>query len=147
MRHFLNNPGLAAILSAIVALGTVFLAPAWAEGFYKQSYATIPSTTFTLLGFLIAAVTILLTIRDRPFLQALQQQRPELWKQIVNEFFVTSYLIAVFGLIAMLFGWQLPSNEYFVYKQVFLFSYLALLYLTIVQMAKTIYVLHTLAKL
>lgn len=146
MRSLLNRPSLAAIISAAIALVVVLVAPLWAEGFYKQSYAGLPGTAFTLLGFLVAAVTILLTIRDRPFLLALQAQRPILWKQVVNEFFVTSYLIAIFGLVIIIFGWQLPDDTFPIWKRLFLFSYLALFNLSVLQMAKTIFVLHSLAK-
>ncbi|WP_135230484.1 hypothetical protein [Deinococcus fonticola] len=146
MRSLLNRPEPTAVVAGVVALLSVLVAPVWAEGFYKQSYAGVPGTAFTLLGFLVAAVTILLTIRDRPFLQALQAQRPELWKQVINEFFLTSYLIAAFGLVVMVFGWQYPAELALGWKRLFLFSYIALFALSALQMAKTIYVLHAIAK-
>lgn len=146
MRSLLNRPDLAAIISAAVALAVTWAAPLWVEGFYRQSYSGLPGMAFTLLGFLVAAVTILLTIRDRPFLQALQSQRPELWKKLINEFFVTTYLFAIFGLVTILFGWQIPSDEYTVWKRIFLFSYFSLFTLSALQMAKTIFVLHSVAK-
>lgn len=147
MKSLLNRPGLAALMAAVTALAVVLAAPIWAEGFYKQSFTNLPGTAFTLLGFLVAAVTILLTIRDRPFLKALQTQRPELWRQVINEFFVTSYLIAVFGLVTISLGWQFPADLYPYWRRVFLFSYMALFNLSAIQIAKTIFVLHSIAKL
>lgn len=146
MRHLLNRPYLAAVLSAAVAVAVVWGMPNWTYAFYKQNFAAMPGIAFTLLGFLVAAVTILLTLRDRPFLQALQRDRPELWKQAIAEFFVTTYLLALFGLVVLVLGSSIPSEEYQVYRVIFLIGYMILFNLSTIQMAKVIAVLHGISK-
>lgn len=147
MRHLLNHPSLAGILSVLVSVLVVKVSPNWVANFYAFNIGTMAGTAFTLLGFLVAAVTILLTLRDRPFLVALQRDRPTLWKQAVSEMFVTTNLLAVFGLTSMLFGGSIPSaTDYPQYRELFLGCYVFLFTLSVFQIGKTISVLHGIAK-
>lgn len=146
MIYLLNYRSLAGWISVIVAVFASWLALDGIDSLYTKIQGSLSGTAFTMLGFLLAAVTLLLTIQDRPFVIEIKRHRPEIWNQVISEFFSTTYLFGIIGLLTLFLGGQTSYQDIEFYKHVFLGSMVFLVLLSIIQVTKIIYLLRVLSK-
>lgn len=146
MRQLLNRPNLAAYISLCFALLGAWIAPGALSAIYLNIHDTLAGTAFTMLGFLLAAITLLLTIQDRPFIISLKQVRPEIWIQVTREFFITTYLFGIIGIIVLFIGDTKIYGVYVWSLYTFISSLTFLTVFSIIQVSKIIYLLRILSR-
>ena len=146
MVYLLNYRSLAGWISFVIAILLVWFVLDGVDSLYTKIQNTLSGTAFTMLGFLLASVTLLLTIQDRPFVVEIKRHRPEIWNQVISEFFSTTYLFGIIGLLTLFLSGQTIYQDIEIYRRIFLGSMTFLVLLSIIQVAKIIYLLRVLSK-
>lgn len=92
---------LVAVLCATVLM--VFFS-GFVKARYIASYSGIPATSLALMGFVIAAAAIVVSVQDKGMIRHYKKQNNAMWQLTKNIFFVTARLLGFIGVATFLVG-------------------------------------------
>ncbi|MFN4251453.1 hypothetical protein [Deinococcus sp.] len=91
------------LVTAVLSIAIVLTIPdVTIQKFIKNSLPAIPGVAFSLFGFAITAVSILVSLKGSPFFTLMQRQNFILWKNLISTFLQEAGLYAVFGLFTLI---------------------------------------------
>lgn len=86
---------LAAVTAALVPEETLRI-------FMKGSLPAIPGVAFSLFGFAVTAISIMVTLKGMPYFDVMQRENHRVWKALIGSFIHEAGLFALLGLAALL---------------------------------------------
>lgn len=143
------------VISIIVALALAIFAQQFLKLKYEELFVNLVSSSISLLGFAVTAVTILISLQDRGLIAAIQKEEGKFWKTTLEVFFSSIKGLGLLALLVLIVGKQYPefdlqlrwfSIDDFGQKAYF-FAVTALFVYNVFQIIKLIYVLKRVALL
>lgn len=147
---FINSDYPALGVSAAIAIGMVLLTPGYVKQKYLTSFEGIPSTALALMGFVLAAAAIVVSVQDKGMIRLYKQHRPDLWRMTKRVFFLTARILGLLSIAVFilgdgpLIGCQYGSSWQVAQERIFLCTVVFALIFSIFQLNKMIYVLSKL---
>ena len=142
---FLLNKPLSSYLIAVLFAIAVGLLPSLYVSLDPIYKSLDVSSMLSILGFVIAAFTILVSVQDRGFMQKISEGDGNLWLSLFSEFFNTSRFLGGFTIFLLLTSgvkdMELSSLLERLYYALFTFFFVA----SIIQVSKTVYILERVA--
>ncbi len=113
---------------------------------YESMESILAGTMFSLLGFVIAGLSIVISLQSSGLVKYLSEQKPGLWKQLLAVFSNTAKIltVAAFSLL-IVNGLDFTVKSFYLTKFVYVVVFTFGLALVIMQIAKIIYILETIA--
>lgn len=139
-------PLLQYVVAAALALLVALVVPESAlRLFVKSSLPAIPGVAFSLFGFAITAISIMVTLKGMPYFDVLQRQNFRVWKALIGSFIHEASLFALFGLLALIIPADIvPKAEGIPFLALKL-GYLFLLFLVALATVSAVYMLRLVA--
>lgn len=144
MTFLLNRPIWTFIIplvvgGAVTLDGRVFT---FLNGVYSSNASSLSSVLFSLLGFVVAAFAIIVSLFDRGMFQRIAQADNNLGDQIIMVLSNTSKILAVFGFVLLLTSTLKIQHQPLWIQISYTAVYTFLFILSTLQVAKVIYVLE-----
>lgn len=106
-----------AVLTVIILLWCKF---SWVEKTFNLLNLTLFNASITMLGFTIAAVSIVMALRDNGLLKTLFERRSDIWKKMIGEFFGSIKALGIYS-VFLIISSQLPISNWHIYIQYFMY--------------------------
>jgi len=71
---------------------------------YDKLFLSLPGTVFSILGFIIAAIAIIVSLRSVGLMKYVYEWKRSWWDKLVNQYFFTSKILALFGFCLLIFS-------------------------------------------
>ncbi len=113
---------------------------------YEAMEGILAGTMFSLLGFVIAGLAIVISVQGSGLVKYISEKKPSLWKQLLAVFSNTAKLltVAAFALLIMN-GLDFGKDTYFLIIVIYVALFTFVLSLTVIQITKIIFVLEQIA--
>jgi hypothetical protein len=144
MTFLLNRP-MSSYMIAILFAITVGLLPVLYLSLNPIYDSLDVSAMLSLLGFVIAAFTILISVQDRGFMQKIAEGEGNLWALLFSEFFNTSRLLGGFTIFLLLTSGAKDAQLPNLLERVYYASFTFFLVASIIQVSKAVYILERVA--
>lgn len=99
---FIDRDYPVSLLAMLTAILIMMFAPNTVKEKYLDIYMEIPNIAFALMGFVITAAAIIVSIQDKGVLKLLKKHKPKDWIMIKLVFFSTARVLGFLG-ISVLF--------------------------------------------
>ena len=146
LKLFLNRPALVWLMASLAGvLAYLFHAP-WIANLHKVFVEQLPGALLSVMGFILAAATIVVSVRNQGLLKVFADVRPDLWNKLMAQFFVTAKTSGIYALYLLLLGqasvqtWQNTIAK--VIQSVSIFGFVLL----VLQIATAIYAMEVASK-
>ena len=145
---FINSDGPAVVTSLLMATAAMVLVPDFVRAKYLAVFNGIPATFLALMGFVLTAAAIVVSVQDKGMIRLFKRHKPREWKLTKRVFFPTARLFGLFGVAILILG-NAPLTQihgaYHIYvERGFLGTVVAACFLSAFQLNKMIYVLSKL---
>lgn len=135
------------VTSLVVATGTTVFTFEWLKATYDKLFVSLPGTVFSVLGFIITAIAIIVSLRDIGLMQHIYTLKRDWWDKLVKQFFSTSKVLALFGFCLLLFSGVVFSSCHAVYicsllDRVYYMSFMFLLIFSSLNVLKCVLILE-----
>lgn len=119
--------------SLVVATGTTIFTFEWLKVTYDKLFVSLPGTVFSVLGFIIAAIAIIVSLRDIGLMKHIYALKRDWWDKLVKQFFFTSKVLALFGFCLLMLSGDTFSKCHNIYSCILLERsyYMAFMFLLI----------------
>jgi hypothetical protein len=144
MTFLLNRPTASYIIAILFAIVVGLLRVLYVS--LNPIYDSLDvSAMLSLLGFVIAAFTILISVQDRGFMQKIAEGEGNLWSLLFSEFFNTSRLLGGFTIFLLLTSGAKDAQLPNLLERVYYAAYTFFLIASIIQVSKAVYILERVA--
>jgi hypothetical protein len=145
---FIDSDLLAILLSLATGFVLILFAPSYVRAKYVDLHSDIPIIALSLMGFVITAAAIVVSVQDKGMIRLYKEHRPDIWNMTKRVFFLTARVLGFLGAAVLILGDSLlascPDTRSLVIEKLFLGSMLAVSAFCIIQINKMIYVLSKL---
>ncbi len=92
------------ITSAIISVGAVSAFPDYVRQKYLESFGGIPSTALALMGFVLTAAAIVVSVQDKGMIRLFKKHRNDLWVMTKKVFFLTARVLGLLSILVFVLG-------------------------------------------
>ena len=110
-KWFLNHPWLMVVIALLFWVLIFTIDFAFVPGLHRAFVRGLPGALISVMGFIIAAAAIALSIQDRGNLRTLTEYRPDLWNRLMGVFFAAAKSLGLFAVYLLLID-QFPRGSW-----------------------------------
>ena len=145
LRILLNYPVISRLTALVIGVVIFYLNPVWLPDFYRKLSLSLPSALFSIMGFVIAATAIVISLNKSDSIENLSTEFPNLWKQLIRTFTNIAYVAGLFALFLIFVDNQIVIGLTNLIGRIIAAFALAFLVYIILQVITSLYALEQVA--